>query len=111
MYVYIQSEPGLWTVGFYDPKGKWVAESDWESPEKAADQAQRLNGGGSLGQDWNAAVEQAHQIVLSYLKAYPADIFSEAPVGQHGKTVDSCSASALRAVLPKIAEDIKRLKE
>ena len=28
MYVYIKSEPGLWTVGFYDPNGKWIPESD-----------------------------------------------------------------------------------
>jgi len=23
MYVYIRSEPSLWTVGFYAPDGKW----------------------------------------------------------------------------------------
>lgn len=28
MWVFIESEPGLWTVGFYDPEGKWQAESD-----------------------------------------------------------------------------------
>lgn len=44
-YVYIQSEPGLWTVGFYDPQGKWVAESDHPHPDKAADRVHYLNGG------------------------------------------------------------------
>ena len=28
MYIYIQSEKYLWTVGFYDPKGHFVPESD-----------------------------------------------------------------------------------
>ena len=44
MYVYIQSERCLWTVGFYDPKGNWVAESDWDTPEKAATRVHYLNG-------------------------------------------------------------------
>lgn len=41
MYVYIQSQPGLWTVGFYSPDGEWNPESDHTSSEKAAE----LNGG------------------------------------------------------------------
>jgi len=44
-YVYIQSEPGLWTVGFYKPDGKWEAESDHESAEAAAERVAYLNGG------------------------------------------------------------------
>jgi hypothetical protein len=35
MYVYIQSEPGLYTVGFYRPNGKWEPESDHDSIAKA----------------------------------------------------------------------------
>lgn len=46
-YVYIRSEPELWTVGFYDPNGKWNPESDFNSPEKAADRVHWLNGGSS----------------------------------------------------------------
>ncbi len=45
MYVYIRSEPGVWTVGFFDPTGKWVAESDHVSREEAARQVNYLNGG------------------------------------------------------------------
>ena len=45
MYVYIQSEPGLWTVGFYDPNGKWEPESDHPSKETAAIRVSFLNGG------------------------------------------------------------------
>jgi hypothetical protein len=44
MYVYIRSEPGLWTVGFYDPTGKWFPESDWNTPEEAAERVHYLNG-------------------------------------------------------------------
>lgn len=44
-YVYIQSEPGLWTVGFYDPAGKWHPESDHSSHVLAAKRVNYLNGG------------------------------------------------------------------
>jgi hypothetical protein len=50
MYVYIQSEPGLWTVGFYDPKGGWQAESDWGSASDAASRANWLNGAAAMKQ-------------------------------------------------------------
>ena len=44
-YVYIESEHGLFTVGFYDPTGKWNAESDHSSREQAAERVHFLNGG------------------------------------------------------------------
>jgi len=44
-YVYIRSEPGLWTVGFYDPNGKWRPESDWDNTNDAAKRVHYLNGG------------------------------------------------------------------
>lgn len=44
MYVYIRSEPGLWTVGFYDPSGRWHAESDHDNTEDAAKRVAWLNG-------------------------------------------------------------------
>ena len=44
MYVYIKSEPQLWTVGFYGPKGEWNPESDHDNREKAADRVAYLNG-------------------------------------------------------------------
>ncbi len=45
MYVYIQSEPKLWTVGFYKPDGTWEAESDHDNPVDAANRVHYLNGG------------------------------------------------------------------
>lgn len=44
-YVYIKSEPGLWTVGFYSPDGEWHPESDHTSTEEAAKRVYYLNGG------------------------------------------------------------------
>ena len=45
MYVYLVSEPGLWTVGFYTPSGEWEPESDHKSREEAAARVHYLNGG------------------------------------------------------------------
>lgn len=44
-WVYIRSEPGLWTVGFYDPEGKWHPDSDYNDREEAAKRVHYLNGG------------------------------------------------------------------
>lgn len=45
MYVYVQTEPQLWTVGHYSPGGKWHPETDHSSPAKAASRIHYLNGG------------------------------------------------------------------
>lgn len=45
MYVYLQLEPLLFTVGFYTPNGVWVSETDHGSKEEAADRVHYLNGG------------------------------------------------------------------
>ena len=50
-WVYTQSEFhkdwgfDLWTVGFYDPDGRWQPESDHETAEAAAERVHWLNGG------------------------------------------------------------------
>jgi len=44
-WVYIQSEPSLWTVGFYSPDGRWQPDSDHSSREEAAERVHYLNGG------------------------------------------------------------------
>lgn len=56
MFVYIQSQKfetrdgqqNLWTVGFYDPEGKWNPESDHSQKEYAAARVHYLNGGSGL---------------------------------------------------------------
>jgi hypothetical protein len=56
-YVYIESEPGLYTVGFFPPDAvytdgryvaKWLPESDHLSRESAAARVNFLNGGRGL---------------------------------------------------------------
>jgi hypothetical protein len=47
-YVYIRSEPLLWTVGFYRPDGTWEPESDHGSSEGAAQRVVWLNGSARL---------------------------------------------------------------
>lgn len=47
-WVYIESEPGLWTVGFYDSSFKFHPESDWSVKSEAADHVHYLNGGNIL---------------------------------------------------------------
>jgi hypothetical protein len=44
MWVYIQSEPGLYTVGFYSPDGEWHTDSDHGDREEAAARVAWLNG-------------------------------------------------------------------
>lgn len=44
MYVYLKSKgEELWTVGFYEPSGKWQPESDHNSAEEAAKRVHYLN--------------------------------------------------------------------
>ena len=45
MWVYIQSEPGLYTVGFYSPDGEWHTDSDHNTKSAAAARIHYLNGG------------------------------------------------------------------
>jgi hypothetical protein len=55
-YVYIQTEKAghgfetrdLFTVGFYQPDGKFYPESDHPTSEKAAERVAYLNGAGAV---------------------------------------------------------------
>lgn len=44
-WIYKQSEPGLWTVGYCNPDGRFEPVSDHESQDEAAAQVHYLNGG------------------------------------------------------------------
>lgn len=43
-YVYRRTEPGCYTVGFYNPDGHWYSESDHATSAAAADRVHWLNG-------------------------------------------------------------------
>ena len=49
---------------------------------------------------------KAAEIAYAYLSAYPIDVFIEPPPGQHGQTVDACSARSARHTARCIGEDI-----
>lgn len=68
-YVYIRSEPQLWTTGFYRPDGKWESESDHASPEAAAKRCHWLNGGADLG----AIEEIAGHLGAALTQCSPSD--------------------------------------
>ncbi len=51
MYVYKRTEFSpycLYTVGYYEPNGKWIAESDHDNTGDAAKRVAFLNGSGSI---------------------------------------------------------------
>lgn len=54
VWVYIRSEPALWTVGFYAPDGKWHPDSDHGNPQTAASRCAWLNGSGAKAEQGDA---------------------------------------------------------
>lgn len=44
-WVYVRSEPSLFTVGFHDPDGRWHPDGDWGTSDEAARRVRHLNGG------------------------------------------------------------------
>lgn len=48
-WVYKETEPGVWTVGFYAPAGAWYADSDWDNRDDAREWVHYLNGGEPVG--------------------------------------------------------------
>ncbi len=45
MYIYIETDCGLWTVGFFMPvTNKFISESDHNTRESAANRVSFLNG-------------------------------------------------------------------
>ena len=55
--------------------------------------------------------EKAAGIMDGWFAAYPLDIFPEPPPGEHGETVDACSARMGRHVAERAAEQIRANEE
>ncbi len=64
MYVYIESEKGLWTVGFYTPSGEWISESDHSDRDNAARRIHYLNGG-----DQEEITEEVNPYLIDHAEA------------------------------------------
>jgi len=64
-WVYIQTRPDLWTVGFYDPQGKWHPESDHDTPMKAARWVHYLNGNSTIRARISAEASKAPAVRVS----------------------------------------------
>jgi len=52
MWCYRRTEPLLFTVGFYDPQGKWHTDSDHNSKAEAASRVSFLNGNQGADVAW-----------------------------------------------------------
>lgn len=61
-WVYVRTEPQLWTVGFYAPDGKWNTDSDYNDRQQAADRCAVLNGGAPAAEV--AALREALEAVI-----------------------------------------------
>jgi hypothetical protein len=46
-------------------------------------------------------------LIRTWKGFYRTSVFKEPPAGQHGRTVDGCSARAIRTVLKEILKDLK----
>lgn len=73
MYVYLETQSNLWTVGFFTPDGSWEPEKDCGSAEEAAERVAWLNG--SQGADFGTCLNVLSELVR--LEDYR---------GRHGKT-------------------------
>lgn len=53
--------------------------------------------------------ERCAAVIDEWVKHYGIEIFPEPSSGEHGNTIDACSARALRDVLPRIASKLRAL--
>lgn len=101
MYVYKQTQldPDLWTVGFYDPSGKWEPESDHESSEAAAEQVRYLNGANSYRDKWGSPLPEGYR-TKTLIEQLATAIWNALPYDQeHGP------------VCPELGEAIRALRQ
>lgn len=71
MYVYIQSEPRLFTVGFYAPNGDWHTDSDHDIREDAALRVHYLNGGCEMVEELEKRIDYLENVVANQPRIAP----------------------------------------
>lgn len=59
----------------------------------------------------NIKIKNKAKEIEGWIKYYSTEFFGEPKQGEHGKTVDSCHAKALRIMIPILANAIRKLKE
>jgi hypothetical protein len=94
-YVYIQSEPCLWTVGHHGPNGEWHPDSDHGSREDAGARVAYLNGGASPG------LISASKGFAAYIEEY----FSDDLQCDHAVNLCGCS---LKGEIAEVKEAIAK---
>jgi GH24 family phage-related lysozyme (muramidase) len=100
-YHYIQSEPGLWTVGTGTPKKDWEPESDHDTREAAAERVAFLNGGSALPKEAIANIQQIRGLVHENNVMRKA--LEEIAFGSFGKSV------AVKNIARKALEEANKL--
>ena len=55
------------------------------------------------------AFEKSAAVLDAYKSAYTTDLFPEPPKGEHGKTIDSCSARMSRVMADGVQKEICQL--
>jgi hypothetical protein len=97
-WVYLRSEPNLWTVGFYAPDGKWNPESDYNIQEEAARRVVWLNGGAVA--EGMAELVKAAKTIYFKIAMIPVDWKNPEAKELSAQAVDAIDA--LRAALAKL---------
>jgi len=64
-WIYKQTEPSLWTVGFYGPDGTWHTDSDHASKAQAGNRAAILNGGRPATCSWGMTSPATYRYVYT----------------------------------------------
>ena len=103
MYIYIKSEPKLFTVGFYDSLGIFQPESDHDSKEKAASRVSYLNGNKSSS-------EKSMKILDMIILDCETDVKVFEGKELNGKTVGELHG-ILEAKIQAIAKIVKKSME
>jgi hypothetical protein len=95
-WVYIRSEPTLWTVGFYDPSDRWQPESDHGTSEEAAKRCAWLNRG--------AVAAQVEQETIERIARVTIDLFTNTQWASH----DDLVARVVARLYPAPADTVSR---
>jgi len=76
MFVYLQTENNLYTVGHYDPSGKWIPESDHATPEQAGQRVAYLNGWCPLPENFSI-IPEALRLAVNQIAYDRPEFFEE----------------------------------